>query len=367
MEIAIIGLPQSGKSTLLDALTGGRTESATHSGARQEVLAGVTKLADPRLDRVAQIFKPDKVVPGEIRYLAVPAGSAIEGDGVGIGGQSLNLLQGADALLLVARSFDDPSVPHVAGSVDPYRDMANLEAELAFSDLSILERRMERLEANLKGASGRQRDVLMREGATLRRLREGLEKDIPVREQQVPPEETDILANYQLLTSKPLLIALNVGEVELSGLAGVEEEVRHSLGQKRGVGATALCAKLEMELAQLEPKDEREFRQSMGLAESGVDRMVRSSFELLSLVSFFTHVSLEVRAWTVAADTPAVKAAGKIHSDMERGFIRAEVMAFDDLDRCGSVAQCRREGHLRLEGKSYRVQDGDVITFLFNV
>ena len=366
MEIALIGLPQSGKTTLLHGLTRGRTEVGSYGGARQEVHAGVARMPDPRLETLTQIFNPDKLVSVEIKYWDVPAGSGMTGDGPVIGGQFLNLIQNADALVHVVRAFEDPAVPHLAGSVDPERDAANMEAELALSDLAILERSGERIEVGLKGAKDQERDTLLREGSLIQRLREGLESSIPVREQQFSPDESRFLSNYRLLTAKPLLTVFNIDEASLPKAAQLKED----LGRPHnglGVKATTLCAKLEMELCQLSSDDEAEFREAMGLQGSDIDRVARLSYDLLSLVCFFTYVSKEVRAWTVPAKTPAVEAAGKIHSDMERGFIRAEVIAFDDLARCGSVAQCRNQGLLRLKGKTYRVQDGDVITFLFNV
>ena len=371
MEIALIGLPQSGKTTLLKALTQGRAQSASSGSGWQEVQVGVAGMSDPRLDTLVKIFNPEKVVPAEVRYLDVPAGqrtSAETNEWAGIGGQFLNLLQGADALLLVIRAFEDPSVPHVRGSVDPHRDIADVEAELALSDLAILERRVAKIEANLKGSGGHERDTLLKETAVLQRVKEELEKGVPLREQQVTSEEATLLSNYQLLTAKPLLIALNADEGSLPGGAGLERAVAANGSEaSAGVGVVALCAKLELELSQLDSDDEREFRESMGLEESGVDRVVSLSHQLLSLISFFTYGPDEVRSWSVASDTPAVKAAGKIHSDIERGFIRAEVMAFDDLARCGSVAQCKKEGLFRLEGKGYPIKDGDAVIFLFNV
>ena len=370
MEIAITGLPQSGKTTLLGALTRGRAESQAFGGARQEVRVGVSRMADPRLDTIVQMFKPDKVVSLEVKYWDVPVGSeassASHSIGPSIGGEVLNLLQNADALLHVVRAFDDPSVPHASGSVDPHRDVANMEGELAISDLGILERRIQRIDTSLKGASAHERDALNRERSIIGRLKEGLERDVPVREQDISLDESDILSNYQLLTAKPMLIVLNLDEGAISQLPELEAELA-SRYQGRGLKATTICGKLEMELSQLPLEDEREFRESMDVRDSGLDRVVRLSYDLLCLISFFTYVSKEVRAWSIPSDTSAVKAAGKIHSDMERGFIRAEVVAFDDLARCGSIAQCRKEGLLRVEGKSYPVKDGDVITFLFNV
>ena len=365
MEIALIGLPQSGKATLLNALTRGRAEVGAYGGARQEVHAGVTSMADPRLDALAGIFKPDKLVPVEIKYWDVPA--SFGGDDAGIGGQFLNLFQGSDALLQVVRAFEDPSVAHARGSVNPERDAQELETELALSDLTILERRIERIDTNLKGSKGHDRDVLLREASLIGRLKEDLEAGTPIREQQLSGEELDQLSNYQLLTSKPLLTVLNIGEGDISSAAEVEGKMPGSREGRPGIGTATLCAKLEQELAQLDPDEEFEFRESLGLRESGLDKVVRLSYQLLSLISFFTYVSKEVRAWSVLADTPASRAAGRIHSDMERGFIRAEVVPFDDLVQCGSVAQCKKQGLVRLEGKTYPVKDGDVITFLFNV
>ena len=358
MEIGIIGFPQSGKTTLFHALTRGRVESTSHGSGRQNVHAGIARMADTRLDSLADIIQPDKVTPAEVKYWDVPAGA---GERAGFGGLYLNVLQGADALLHVVRQFQDPSVAHVRGTVDPVRDAADMETDLALSDLAILERRLERIEAQQKGARGAERDSLTREGAFLQGLKDGLEHGQPVRGQEVPEQMMDVLSNYQLLTAKPLLTVVNTDEDAPPG-GGMDRGARGGPGTE----CTSLSAKLEMELTQLAPEDEEEFRVSMGLTESGLDRVVRLSSRLLSLVSFFTYVSREVRAWTVPEDTPAVKAAGRVHTDIERGFIRAEVVSFDDLSEYGSLAQCRKHGLLRLEGKGYPVKDGDVITFLFN-
>ncbi len=366
MEIGLIGLPQSGKSTLLTALTKGRAEASTQSSSRQDIRVGISKMFDSRLETLVGMYNPDKTVPAEVQYWDVPASSAGPDDKAGIGGQFLNQLQSADALLHVVRAFGDPSVPHISGNVDPHRDVATMAADLAFSDLEILERRVLRIEESLKGPKGRERDLLLKEGPLLKRLKDGLESDVPIREQHVLPEEEAIISNYQLLTAKPLLLVFNIDEETLPGKDDLDQELA-SRYNKPGAKATPMCGKLEMELSQLAPEDEREFRESMGLQESGVDNVVHLSYDLLSLVSFFTYGPDEVRAWSIPANTPAVKAAGKIHTDLERGFIRAEVVAFDDLARCGSMGQCKNQGLLRLEGKGYPIKDGDVVTFLFNV
>ena len=363
MELALIGLPQSGKSTLLRALTRGRTEAASHGSSRMEINTGVTYMADSRLETLAGIFKPPKTVPVEMRFLDVPAPYA--GDMRGIAGQFLNTVQGVDALVHVVRRFEDPSVPHAKGGVDPRRDMEEMEAELLFSDQAILERRQERIQASMKGAKGHERDLLVREEALAAKLAEALDQGTPVREQALEPDELPFVNNYQLLTAKPLLTALNVGEDETaSGPSGDS----HGLDDvPPDAPVVSVCARLEEELFMLEPEEEQQFRESLGVGESGLDRLAAKSHELLGLASFFTYGPKEVRAWSIPAGTPASAAAGRIHSDMERGFIRAEVVAYDDLAACGSIAQCKKQGVFRLEGKSYPVKDGDVIIFLFNV
>ena len=364
MEIALLGLPQSGKTTLLNALTHGRTQSG--SGAKQEVHAGVSKILDSRLDSLVAVGKPEKVTPAEITYWDVPAASGTLGEGSGIGGLFLNLLQNADALLFVVRAFSDPSVPHLSGSVDPLRDLESMEAELAFSDLAILERRVARIQDALKGAKGHERDLLLKEEALLGHIKEGLERDVPLREQEINEEGKGLISNYQFLTDKPLLIVFNVDEGALPDVLELQDELaRHNL--RSGVKATALSAKLEMELSALSSEEEKEFRESLDVLESGAAKVGKLAYDAMSLVCYFTYSSKEARAWPIPVDTPAVKAAGKIHTDMERGFIRAEVVGLDDLVRCGSMAECKKQGVVRLEGKTYPVKDGDVILFLFNV
>ncbi len=363
MELALIGLPQSGKTTLLRALTRGRTEAASHGSSRMEIYTGVTHMADSRLETLAGIFNPPKTVPVEIRCLDVPAPYA--GDGQGIAGQFLNAVQGVDALVHVVRRFEEPSAPHPKGGIDPRRDMEEMEAELLFSDQAILERRRQRIQASMKGAKGHERDLLVREEGLAVKLTEALDQGTPVRGQDLGPDELTFVNNYQLLTAKPLLTALNVGEDQVSsGSRGNSDELG---GGRPDAPAVSVCAKLEEELSMLEPEEERQFRESLGVAESGLDRLAAKSHELLDLVSFFTYGPKEVRAWSVPAGTPASTAAGRIHSDMERGFIRAEVVAYDDLAACGSIAQCKKQGVFRLEGKGYPVKDGDVVIFLFNV
>jgi GTP-binding protein YchF len=241
-----------------------------------------------------------------------------------------------------------------------------MNLELTFSDLALLERRLERIAASLKGAKPPDRSVLLREQEIVMRIKADLEKDVPVRELTLTEEEAKALSSYQLLSAKPLLIVVNIGEDQLAQAESLAAELNSRYSQQK-CRVITICGELEMELAQLDDSAAEELRTGYGMKESGVDRILKLSYELLGLISFFTIVSDEVKAWSIPGGTNAVKAAGKIHSDMERGFIRAEVISYQDLVRCGSLAEARKKGLLRLEGKNYIVEDGDVITFLFNV
>jgi GTP-binding protein YchF len=310
------------------------------------------------------MFHPKKVTAVELTYWDLPPARE-QARSRGLGGQHANLLQSSDALVVVVRAFEDPSVPPPSGGIDPHRDVAALQSELAFSDLLILEKRVERIQSNLKGAKAQERDQFQREQALLERIKAELERDAPIRRQSVKDEERTLLANYQFLTAKPLLIVFNIGEEALPRAAALEADWAAKYDAP-GVKALAACAKLELELSQLGPAEEREFRESMGATSLSVGRVAQAAQKLLGLASFLTIGEDEVRAWMVSEGLPALKAAGKVHSDMERGFIRAEVVAFDDLAACGSMAEARKKGLLRLEGKTYPVKDGDVITILFN-
>jgi len=359
MEIGIIGLPKSGKTTVFNAVTKGRAEVGGY--AKGEPNVGVAKVPDPRLDALGEIFHPKRKTPAEVRYIDV--GALPKG---GLGAELLTQLSKTDALLHVVRAFEDERVPHVEGNIDPDRDVALLDLELAFSDLSILEKRSQRIETSLKAAKAHEREAFAKEQALLTRIKAALESETPIREQGLAEEERKAVASYQFLSAKPLLLVFNIGEERLAQASSLEAEWRARY-QRPQVEVAVLCGKLEMELAQLSDAEAREFLLAMGLEESALDRMIRLSYQLLGLVSFFTVVSDEIKAWTIHRDTPAVKAAGKVHSDMERGFIRAEVIAYEDLVKCGSIAEARKRGLVHVEGKSYIVKDGDVITFLFNV
>ena len=365
IEIGIIGLPQSGRTTLFNALTAGEADPTKH--ARDGTAhVGVARVADLRLDVLTDILKPQKTVPITVSYVDI--GASVKGlvEGKGIGGQLLAQLSKVDALINVVREFQDDSIPFSEGSLDVVRDVSAMNLELTFSDLAIIERRLGRIEESLKGAKPMERQLVLREQQLLTKIESGLEDEIPIREQALTGEEVKAISNFQFLTAKPLLIVVNIGENSLSEAGTLEAELGSTFSQP-SCRVIALCGKLEMELDQLDRDTAATWRDEFGLTESGFDRVIRASYELLGLVSFFTIASAEVRAWPVSGGTEAPVAAGKIHTDMERGFIRAEVISFSDLVECGSLVEARKRGLLRTEGKAYIVQDGDVITFLFNV
>ena len=355
INIGITGLAKSGRTTIFNALTRGKadTRSATPH-------IGVTKVPEPRLKVLADMLHPKKVVPAEVSYTDI--GASVKASG----SQILNQIGNADALLNVVRAFSDDSIPHVEGSLDVDRDIATNNLELAVYDSGIINRRLEKIEVSLKGAKPTERQGLLHEQELLARIKTELEKEMPVRELSLSSDELKTIANYQFLTAKPLLIVVNIGEGQIPQAPSLEAQLNSRYSRARS-GVITLCGKLEMELAQLDDDAARSFRADFGLTESGLDRVIKLSYELLGLISFFTIASGEVKAWSIQKGTSAIKAAGKIHSDMERGFIRAEVTSYNDLMKCGSLAETQKRGLLRLEGKSYIVQDGDVITFLFNV
>ena len=366
MQAGIVGLPRSGKTTIFNAVTRGKAEISAYGALNTKSNVGVAKVPDPRLDRLEEILRSKRKVRDEVGYVDIPGAPDGLGETQGIAGEFLNHLQRTDALLVVARSFEDPSVPHVRDSIDAVRDAETMLSELALSDLQILENRLARLAENLKGAKATERDALDKERSMLVRLQTALEDGAAVRDQSLSTNEARALDGFQLLTAKPLIVVANVGENQLGEIDALETRLATSFDGWRVSGA-ALCGKLEMELAQMDPADEQEFRESLRAGESGLDRMVRLSHQAANLVTFFTGSEKEVRAWNVERGATAPKAAGRIHSDFERGFIRAEVVAYKDLAELGSIAEARRRGVLRQEGKSYVVQEADVINFLFNV
>ena len=364
MDVAIIGLANSGKTTVFDALTGGHAGS---SGGDAKV--GVVKVADPRLEVLAEMYQPKKTVYAEIRYWdsSLPDSPSKRR---GIGGRYRNVMQGAHALLLVVRSFTNPTVAYPAGGLNPGRDLEAVLEDLALADLEVLEGVAERLQDGIKKSTQAERPALVSHLDVAMKVKAGLEEGRPLRSQQLTDFEAAYLADYQLLTSKPVIVVLNTDETSLQGSLGHAEQAEQLQVEGEavaGLPVVSLCGRLEADLASMTGPEAEEFRREMALGEPAVSQAVRACYEALGLVSFLTAGEQEVRAWSVPAGIAAVQAAGVIHSDFERGFIRAEVIHYDDLVRCGGIAAGRREGVLRSEGKTYGVKDGDVINFLVNV
>jgi ribosome-binding ATPase len=366
--LVIIGLPSSGKTTVFNALTRSEADTGTYSANPDEPNLATVKVPDARLDRLTEMFRPQKRVPADVQYLDV-AGIAKGIAEKGMSGALLGHLSQADALVLVARAFGDPNVPHGEGTVDPARDIETLQVELLFSDLAAVEKRLERIENQKQKVVGRERDAMERERALMERLRQALEAETPLREilPEIDPEEAKTLRGFGFLTAKPLLVLLNLGEDQLGDAATALVAASRARFERPGVAVTALPGQIEMEIGRLEPDDAAAFMKDLGIAESGLDHVIRRSFELLGLMPFFTVGPDECRAWTIRRGATAVEAAGEIHSDIQRGFIRAEVVGYDDLIGAGGLNEARKLGKLRREGKEYVVQDGDVINFLFNV
>lgn len=361
MEIGIVGLPLSGKTTLFNLLTHAGAETG-FGAARKKANLGVSRVPDARLDRLSAMWNPKKTTPTTIRYVDV-AGVEKSAGKEGLSAEVLTHLKNTDALLAVVRLFEDEQVPHVEGSLDALRDIGMLQAEFLLSDLIIVESRLERLAKQLKTKGGKELEA---EQAALLRCREALEEETPLRALEFSPEDGRMLKGFQFLTQKPLVVALNLGEADL---ARAEQCVAPVAAQWAGaqVAVTYLCATIEQEISELSAEDARAFLDDLSIAESATDRLIRTSYGLLGLVSFFTMGEDECRAWTIRRGTKAPQAAGTIHTDLERGFIRAEVVRYDDFVAAGTLAACREKGLLRLEGKEYVVHDGDVLNIRFNL
>ncbi|HEY7270751.1 MAG TPA: DUF933 domain-containing protein [Dehalococcoidia bacterium] len=361
MDLALIGLASSGKTTLLKALAAGHVPQ--HSGG-QEPLTAVVKVPDERLDRLAAMVQAKKTTYLELRIHDFPSFS------VGKKGpppQLLGALATNDLLVHVVRAFSDESVAYPQGSIDPERDIEAMDLELALADLGIIERRVERLTVEMRSLAAGARGAQEREMALLQRLKSTLEAEQPLRTLPLTADERTSLGGFNLLTLKPLLIVLNVDEGD-AGAASAREATLRSKLEGSGASAIAIAARAEADVAELPEEEAQEFRHELGLPdEPAAARILSESVSLLGLISFFTAGQQDTHAWSVASGTPAVKAAGRIHSDIERGFIRAEVIGWQELLDAGSHAEAKKRGVLRVEGKTYEVQDGDVINVLFNV
>lgn len=351
LRTGIIGLPQVGKTSLFRILT------RAHLDPHAQTHIGVARVPDPRLDKLAELYRPKKVTHAAIEYVDV--GGLMQDRARD--STYLVQLREVDALAHVVRLFENPSVPPPGGRLDPLRDIENVEVELMLHDLEQTSRRLERIESDLKKKKDPALDA---ERALLLRCRAALEAETPLRETEFNSEEQRLLTGFQSLSAKPMLYALNLSDSEAAQLeSAVERYNLAPLANKRGRAVVPLCGKVEVELAELAEAEAAELMAAYGLKESGRDRFIHATYRLLGLISFITCAEAECRAWTVRRGTTALKAAGAVHSDMERGFIKAEVVRWDDLVAAGSLAAARERGRVKLEGKDYTVEDGDVILF----
>jgi len=369
MKIGIVGLPQVGKTTIFSLLTQGRIDTSSWGNVR-EAHVGIAEVPDKRLDRLAGLVKPKKITYASIEYVDLPGISRGEGKAALQGqgrdrGPYLNSLKGADTLLHIVRAFDDPNIPHIEGSVDPKRDIELFEIEMIFSDLAIIEKRLERLVKDLKKIKSKDLEL---EHEVLLRFKEALESERPLRELELTPEEEKRVKGFTFLSAKPLLLVVNIADRNSGKIDHVVEEYGlQKQAEMCKVGITAVCGKIESEIAALSPDDAAMFMEDLGLEGSAVDRIIQSSYGLLGVFSFYTAGDPEVRAWTIPSGTTAARAAGAIHTDFEKGFIKAEVVSFEEMMELGSFQSAKGRGVLRLEGRDYKVQPGDVILFRFNL
>jgi hypothetical protein len=359
MKLGIIGLPQAGKTTIFNALTrGDKPVGGGRQIGRFEVQTAVVPVPDPRVDTLSAMFKPKRTIYAQVTYADI---AGLEGESSteksGFSGQLLNQLTTMDGFLQVVRAFDNPTVPHPAGDVNPARDLAAVDSELLLNDLLAVERKLERLTEDGRKGIIKDKSLHTQELALFTKLRDALSADTPARAVALSAAEEKALASYQLLTRKPMLVVFNIGD---------DDTIAVPDSAAPGTQSVKLKGKLEMELAQLPPDDAALFMEEYGIQELGLNRVIQISYDLLGLQSFFTVGEDEVRAWTTQRGASAPEAAGEIHTDLQKGFIRAEVAGYDELISHGSYAELKAKGRLRLEGKEYIVKDGDILNIRFS-
>lgn len=367
-KLVIIGLPGSGKTTVFNALTRATATTGNFGGSSDEPNLATVKVPDPRLDALTDLFNPQRKVPADVQYLDV-AGIAKGVAEKGMSGQLLGHLAQADALVHVVRAFEDPSIPHAEETVDSARDIETINLELLFNDLGLIDKRIQRIESQIGKTRGPEREALERELVLMKKLLRTVESDIPLRDivDALDDEESRMLRGFGFLTAKPMLILLNIGEDQLGERANELLASSRERFTSPKVSVDVIAGQIEMEIGQLSDEDAAVFLSDLGIPESGLGRIIRESFDLLGLMPFFTVGPDECRAWTIRRGASAVEAAGEIHSDIQRGFIRAEVVGYDAMIAAKTMADVRTAGALRREGKTYTVADGDIINFLFNV
>lgn len=365
MKLGIVGLPNVGKSTLFNSMTLGKAEAANYPFCTIDPNVGIVTVPDERLIKLTEMYNSAKTTPAVIEFVDIAGLVRGASKGEGLGNKFLSHIREVDAIVHVVRCFEDTNVVHVDGSIDPIRDIETINLELVFSDLEILERRIAKTGKMAKADKSLQKEV-----DVLQKLKDALEQGISARAVEFDtPEEKAFVDSLTLLTAKPVLYAANVAEDDLADDGASNEFVQRvrEYAAKEGSEVFVLCAKIEEEISDLDEADKKEFLADLGVDGSGLDRLIAASYKLLGLISYLTAGPQESRAWTITKGTKAPQAAGKIHSDFERGFIRAEVVAYDDLMRLGSYNAAKEQGLVRSEGKEYVVKDGDVVLFRFNV
>jgi GTP-binding protein YchF len=355
MRLGIIGLPQSGKTTLYNALTRGTTP--TGITGKMEIHTAVVDVPDPRVNRLSEMFHPRKTIFAKVTYVDIGGLDGSKNQG-GISGAPLNQLAQMDGFIHVVRCFIDENVPHINETIDPARDLAAMDAEFILNDLIAVERKLERLEEETKKGVGREKTLVEREKVLFEKFKNTLSAEIPLRDIEIDAEEIKLMAGFGFLSRKPVLVVFNLAEGQAAPV--IEYKHKHSV-------FVPLQAKLEMDIAQLPAEEALVFLKEYGIEEPSLNRMIRLSYDLLGLESFFTVGEDECRAWTVRRGATAPEAAGEVHTDLQKGFIRAEVVAYDDLIALGGMTEAKAHGKLRVEGKEYIVKDGDVLNIRFNV